>query len=866
MKEDLKSNASSNIIWLIISLLVFIGPKTMGQSQPTGIWQQVGEAPIAANWQAHWIWTNESLQDDVILSRRNFQLEEIPQQSKLLITASSQYQLFINGEYIKRGPARSAPHHQSFDILEVSDYLQKGENCLAIRVHHQKNKHSYHHKGRAGLLAQLELTLNDTTVIIPTDPQWKVMADPAWDSSAPVISRFQMVVNDRMDLRQEIKDWKTIEYKDQAWASATSLMRNVGWPSPPKNAIPQALTPPWTNLVARDVPYVLEKNEHTSQLIEAKQIKTTNLAKPIPLDGQLDETLVRELKAYQKGASPLTIPVCESTKAYFLLFDFGQIRNGFPQLEIEGAAGTVIDILYAPYVVDKQFSQQILDSDFHDQIILSGKRDTWEATYFKPTRYLAIWVHGHKQPVKLHTTGIQYMEYPFDQKGSMHSSDAEWVNRYMEATAKTINVCTTDGYTDNYRERRQYAQTGYYGALGNYWLFGDHALQRRYLIQVAQEQYANGIMPAYAPLAADDYMIIMDSNCLWIRSLRNYLLYSGDEKTVRELLPAALQLLDLLHSYTDDLGLLNNPPFPYWLDHSVIDRQGANFCLNGHYLGALEDFAEVLNWLDEKGSTDYRERATLLRQSLRTHLWDEQKGLFSDALIKGKLSPQFTEHANAMALAEKVASPQQAQSIIEKILEKEEVNYVDRPSGMTMVTPAMSYFLHKGLCEYDQIDASFELFRRRFDKMLQPQHNGTLWEEWWVDGTGRSGKFVKKTRSDAQTESAFPPALFGEYLLGVQPTEPGWAAVIITPYDNALQNLQSDIPTPEGILKVEWKKKKNGSGSLTLNIPGDMKISIDNQVFENLSSSPLKIDKMPIKSTNKTGKSTLERGQHIVQF
>ena len=69
----------------------------------------------------------------------------------------------------------------------------------------------------------------------------------------------------------------------------------------------------------------------------------------------------------------------------------------------------------------------------------------------------------------------------------------------MEASAKTIEVCTTDAYTDNYRERRQYAQTGYYAALGNYWLFGDHALQRRYLVQVAQEQEANGVMPAAMP-------------------------------------------------------------------------------------------------------------------------------------------------------------------------------------------------------------------------------------------------------------------------------------------------------------------------------------------------------------------------------
>ena len=112
--------------------------------------------------------------------------------------------------------------------------------------------------------------------------------------------------------------------------------------------------------------------------------------------------------------------------------------------------------------------------------------------------------------------------------------------------------------------------------MGNHWIFGDTALQRRYLIQTAQEQEANGIMPAYAPLKSNDYMIILDSNLLWIRSLYQYYLFSGDRITTQKLLGSALKLMTLIHSFTDDLGLINNPPYPYWLDHSDLDRAGAN--------------------------------------------------------------------------------------------------------------------------------------------------------------------------------------------------------------------------------------------------------------------------------------------------
>ena len=374
---------------------------------------------------------------------------------------------------------------------------------------------------------------------------------------------------------------------------------------------------------------------------------------------------------------------------------------------------------------------------------------------------------------------------------------------------------------------RQYAQTGYYAALGNYWTYADHALQRRYLLQVAQEQQANGMMPAYAPLATDDFMIIMDSNCLWLRSLRNYLLYSGDEKTVRQLLPAARKLMALLHSYTHELGFLYNPPYAYWLDHALNDRRGANVCLNGHYLGALEDFAQMLGWLGEQGSEIFRLRADLLRASLRAYAWDADHQLFADAWIDGESSDQFSEHANAMALAMGIASPEQGKQISRHLLADEPLDYLKRENGMTVVTPAMSYFLHKGLCEHGYVDESLAMFRRRFDKMLAEDLNGTLYEEWWVDSTGRSGRIVPKSRSDAQTESAFPPALFAEYLLGVQPTKPGMKEVEIARPQTALQNIQGVIPSPEGDLLVEWRLETKGRGKLRLKVPGGMQVRLE---------------------------------------
>lgn len=805
--------------------LIFAAFATTAQISPLssgiqGHWLDAYPAPSSPDeWQAQWIWMDA--ESHTMLARRSFELETVPSSARLRITASSQYQLYINERYIARGPARSAPHHQYFDDFEVSAALQKGKNTLAVRVHHQQGKHSYHHLGRGGLLVQLEANVGGEPLMIISDDQWKVSPDPSWDNGAPKINRFQVVVADKVDLRKQLIDWEKPHFDDDNWANALPLMRNVGWPNPPANAKPQAFTPPWTALVPRDLPYLKEGNKEAKSLISSNELSLDKdgldawLTKAISLEApQLDQRM------------PLTISASQSPKGHFFLFDLEKVYMGMPQLDIEGIEGAKVHVLCAPFIVNGQFSQRVVDSDFRDEIILSGKRDQWEATYFKPVRYLGILLESGEKPIKIHRVGVHHIAYPFEQKGHIKSADAAWVEDYMEATAKTIKVCTTDGYTDNYRERRQYAQTGYYGALGNYWIFRDHALQRRYLAQVAQEQIANGIMPAYAPLAADDYMIIMDSNCLWIRSLRTYFLWSGDSTTVKKLLSPARKLMALLHSYTNEYGMIYNPPYPYWLDHAQIDRRGANLNLNGHYLGALEDFAEVLDWLGESDREIFQDRAKELRASIGKYFWNPERQLFVDAWIDGEQSEACGEHANAMALAMGIATEKQAQAVAKQLLIQDSLDYINRSNGMTMVTPAMSHFLHKGLAEYGFVDESFELFRRRFDKMLDPTTNGTLWEEWWLDHTGRSGRKRPKSRSDGQTESCFPPDLFGQYLLGIEPVEPGLGKVVLSRPNTDLQKIEGSVPGPKGNLDVKWTFEGDGA-RLRLDIPKGMAVSLN---------------------------------------
>ncbi|MDG1806094.1 family 78 glycoside hydrolase catalytic domain [Flavicella sp.] len=816
-------------------------------------------------WQQHlslgqWIWLPKNSNSNLLFARKNFYLEKVLEKTHLAISASSKYELFINGKAICQGPARSAPHHQSYDLLDITSVLKTGANNISVKVHHQDKKKSYNHDGRPGLIAQI---YSNETIIIHTDASWKVTIDPSWDQDSPSISRFQMIVNDNINFIHKIENWNQTDFDDSKWLAAHPLLRNSGWPSPKKDEVAYAITTPWTNLVQRDIPYLIEKDLKASELIEAITFENSSNSplanNKLKLTNTVDRFFKKQLKPYNKKNQPIVIPARSSSESTVLLFDFGKIINGMPKLKIQGALGTEVQILSAPFIVDGTFSQKRVDSEYLDRLTLSGTKDTWQSMYFKPTRYLALTVKGNDKPVSIDFLGIHQIKYPFENKGNIEVDKEPWIQRFWKASVKTIDVTTTDALTDNYRERRQYAQTGYYAAMGNYWTFGDTALQRRYLIQVAQEQMANGIMPAYAPLAQEDYMVILDSNCLWIRSFYNYLLYSGDYVTVKELLPSAKKMMNLLHSFTDQRGLIYNPPYAYWLDHTLNDRTGANLCLNGHYLGALQDFTKALQFLEDEEQTKFQERSRKLKQSLATNFWNEENGLFVDAIANGVQSSKFSEHANAMALASGITTKQQAKRVATTLLTEDANNYIKRANGMTMVSPAMSYFLHIGLAENGYAKESLLLFNNRFSKMLHKDTNQTLWEEWWLDGSGRTGKLIGgRTRSDAQTESAFPPDLFVKYVLGIEVISPGMKQLKLSKPKAIFSDVKSSFPTPNGICHVEWKFKKNHS--IHLNIPENTKIKLE---LSSLQSNAISLNGISYKGKENP---TLKTGTHIIEY
>lgn len=97
-----------------------------------------------------WIWTpnydDAAVQGQFVYFRKTFSLPQIPSSGEtkeclLHVSADTRYRLYLNGESISFGPAKSYLSHWYYDTVDITPYLKVGVNVLAARVLRFSNSH-----------------------------------------------------------------------------------------------------------------------------------------------------------------------------------------------------------------------------------------------------------------------------------------------------------------------------------------------------------------------------------------------------------------------------------------------------------------------------------------------------------------------------------------------------------------------------------------------------------------------------------------------------------------------------------------------------------------------------------------------------
>lgn len=727
---------------------------------------------------ARWIWPDNhhwNLHNCYALFRKECQLKTVPKKALLHITADQSYQLYINGHYICRGPARGFQKTWPFDSVNVAEWLRPGKNLIAVRAHNPGfSNFQYVHQGYAGLLVAAKWG----KTVLTSNSTWKGRRQTGVRNDT-VPTSLQLFSQEVIDLRLEDPDWMLPEYDDSQWDSPIC---QVAW-----NAMP------WYSLQARGMPMLDESELQIGQVIgqasgrSAPHYQTTmNLAHT-----RFDEGL--EHQPCQADANEFTFQKSAKNTWRSRLIDLGKLHVASVQLEITGATGGEIVETHHYEMIDSATLCPDYDPEAHCRMAFSNRlvcrQGSNQHSFFHPFgfRYMIVTVRDNKSPITIKPS-LRNALHPVQRKGSFTSSDTR-LNDIWETCAWTQQICSMDAFVDTpYREQAQWWGDARVQAWNTFHLTGDTDLFQRGIQQIAAQTTPDGVTYGHAPTMAHR-CILPDFTLVWMLTLWDFYWQTGSLAPFRQHQSVIQKALEYFEDWTDpETGLLRyDHRFWLFLDWTDIHKEGCSSVYSLWYLHALNRLEQMYSLIgDTTSATTCHKKATRLRKHLRKLI--NRDGLMQDGYTEnGDLVSETSVHAQTLALLTQLSPKNE-----KKMLEQRLLPYV-RGELQTTIQPS-AYWITYIYTELSQRGYGAEILndiRKRWAPMVE---HGTTWENF---SPRRSHE------SFSHAWSAHPLFHCMQILGGIRQSKANWSEISIQP-DFIGDAADICIPSPQGIIRSKW--------------------------------------------------------------
>lgn len=739
--------------------------------------------------QSTMIWANSNLgqKGGYVVFRKSFDLKETRSQALLQLFADSRYLLWINGQYVLRGPCRFNPKRPEYDVIDLQPYLKTGMNVMVVLVHTYGNAINgriiSHVPGLAGLLKISEKE------ILRTDATWKTKDSISYLPSPASWNTIPDVIDARIDQCE----WTSTDYDDSSWKYAKKIDGNQ-----------------WGKMYPCELPLQRETELKELKLLPSRELLKSKL--PI------------ELTAGQE-----------------ILVDFGTMAMAYTSMDLDADDGSELRMKYALRYKNGKPAE----------MYGGGNKYTARAGYqhFMTTdqwgsHYMLI--KCEKGRVKIHGIAITDRRYPFERIGSFNCSD-QMLNNLWDMAVKTIEVTTDDGYGSDARERNEWLQDpaepnflttrvalagpGNKGKM----VLSDPRPLKNLLRHAALSQLPDGRILATFPTdrgPEDCHYFIDDYACLWTEALKIYYDATGDKKFVREMWPTAVAQLNWFLNRRTPRGLLLareyasfDNPFAY------MTCEGAT--INAFFYAALRFSSELASLIGEsQQAAEYQKAAAQLKSAFNNEFWDEKVKAYNSAFLNGKWYAP-TVHAQLIALHYGLVPENRVEPVRQWFLanyknpgmkhvckNKDFEMMVNMKAGIEM--PVMYYWVFSELYRMNTPERDKEVIseiRRRWTPMVLYQQDAGTLSESFTDEKGEGAS------ESCHNYGSTPAYFLSSYLLGVRRIgDLNEKKLLIEPRLGDLSFAEGVVVTEFGPVHVSWKKSPDDKSlSFKVSIPKGIK-------------------------------------------
>lgn len=848
-------------------------------------------AKAKIKWHGKWIWANyitskrsgnisrpsepvEIRNDErnvFVLARKRFRLEKKPHHAIMNISVDSGYKLFINGKYIGRGLNRCEAYYWYYNTYDITDYLQPGENVIAIHARYYGIELAYYtppgspgrdrtNSGKGGLLFEIGLSDDDSRTYqtwIGSDESTKVIRNLAERNDVPLKNDALGFVEE-FDSRKMLKAWNHVDFDDSGWENAFILDYPIK-----------------TLLLDKNAP-LYEEIVFPSQVIdvgETDDIHFTGEYSEAELT-EMDFCIQNMLEAEIKPLNTITVKnveallgkdgVCEiipkrGGKAVSIMLQFEKEVVGYPRIVVDGPAGTIIDIISSEKFRDGRLALDFLNTKRGSRLILREGRQFFEQWNWEGFQYTQLKIRKLSGPVKIYSFATNMTSMRVSKLGKFECDD-ENLNKLWLACGYTLRCCAIDAYLDcPSREQRAYLGDAYPEALVATACFGEARLTKKLIYDTAYGQRADGITYSFHPGDAVGQCHIIPDYCFyWIQITWDYWRYYRDEKALFDLYPHFIRAIEWFWKYIDpDVGLIGSD-LPYWkfIDWSFPhEKPGFNAIINTQFVDILRIVANIAEKLEDSVvAYNLREQAQKMLEIIDRLFWDSSRGCYCDYVLNGTPSKTISQQTNAYLVLKGIAPKNKWYSILNTLFASEKArNYtikcIQNPSNrhkpeeeqlFIIAQPFFMHHVHQFLAMMGRFDIILEYMRLGWVPMITKGKTGTIWETWSQDG------------SECHAWCTTPAYDLSTHWLGIKPASPGFETVEISPTFMGLNQVSGIFPSIRGSIEVSWKKTPINEG-----VQIDIKVVIPPQITKGFFIIPALDGKVTQKITTNVIDSTV---------